>query len=84
MQYCSELRCIQQFSGNFGLFYWSLVSFCDNLVPTKGMSPSDYKLAPSRVHDCQSQLSKDLHDLYNLTFIVSSIPGILGDRILYV
>ena len=50
---CSELRCIWQYSGSFGLFYWTLVSFRRNLVPINGTSQRDYKLVPSRVHDCQ-------------------------------
>ena len=48
-----------QYSGSFGLFYWTLVSFHGNLVPTKGMSQRDYKLVPSRVHDCQSPIYID-------------------------
>ena len=50
---CSELHCIRQYSGSFGLFCWTLVSF-GNLVPTKSTSQRDFKLVPSRVQDCQS------------------------------
>ena len=53
---CSELRCIRQYSGSNGLFYWTLVSFRGNLVPIKGTSQRDYKLVPSRVHNCQSPM----------------------------
>ena len=49
-----ELGCIQLYlTGSFGLFYWTKVSFCGNLVPTKGTSQRDYKLVPFCVQGCQ-------------------------------
>ena len=53
---CSEWRCIWQYSGSFGLFYWTLVSFHGNLVSTKGTSQRDNKLVSFCVHDCQSPI----------------------------
>ena len=47
---------LYRIAGSFGLFYWTLVSFRGNLVPTKGMSQRDYKLVPSRIHDCRSPI----------------------------